>query len=173
MAHSSQGFYVVEDNERQLWNHTMLWFRITDGTVARPSAEVARVWYKSDRSSSGSLQKTFSWRTETKLISWTLAFVKLARNFFRKSYTPPIPSYCFTLFYDRKKQISDTQGWQWLLECSCFEYERKVKLFFTDTPAIPFFLSWYKCFLRCGEAKEGDFLMEIIFAILFWEANLA
>lgn len=139
MGCSSQGFYVVEDNERQLWNHMILWFRIIDGTVARPLAEVAWVWYKSDRSLSGSPQKTFFWRTETEPISWTLVFVKLTRNFFKKRYAPSILSYCLALFCDRKKQIFFTQGWQWLWGCSCFEHKRKVKLFFMDTPAIHFF----------------------------------
>lgn len=58
MAHSSQGFYVVEDNETQLWNHMILWFKIIDGAVARPLAEVAWVWYKSDGSLLGILQES-------------------------------------------------------------------------------------------------------------------
>lgn len=144
MAHSSQGFYVVEDNETQLWNHMILWFRIIDGAVARPLAEVAWVWYKSDGSLLGILQESlFFWETEKKLISWNLVFVKLARNVFKKRYTPSILSYSLALFCDRKKQISFMQCWQWLWECSCFEQERRVKLFFMGTPAILFFFfSW-------------------------------
>lgn len=55
MAHPSQGFYVVEDNESQLWNHVILWFGIIDGAMARPLAKVALLWYKSGESLSGIL----------------------------------------------------------------------------------------------------------------------
>lgn len=158
MAHSSQGFYVVEDNETQLWNHMILWFRIIDGAVARPLAEVAWVWYKSDGSLLGILQESlFFWRTETKLISWNLAFVKLARNFFKKRYAPSILSYCSALFCDRKKQISFMQCWQWLWECSSFEQERRVKLFFMGTPAILFFVFLIEIFFELWRNQGEGF----------------
>lgn len=58
MVHSSRGFDVVEDNERQLGNHMELRYRIIDGAVARPLADVVWVWYKNAGSSSGILQKS-------------------------------------------------------------------------------------------------------------------
>ena len=41
------------------------------------------------------------------------------------------------------------------------------------TLAVPFFSGRNIFFLRCGEAKEGDFLMEIILVIMFPEVNLS
>lgn len=120
MAHSSQGFYVVEDNESQLWNHVILWFRILDGTVARPLGKVARVWYKSCGSLSGIYTNIFfSLKNWYKAVFLNLSICEIWSFLEKKGAMHQLLQFVSVLC--RREQLSLTQGWQWLRECVCFE----------------------------------------------------
>lgn len=127
MAHSSQRLYVVEDNESQLWNHVILWFRIIDGTVARPLAEVAWVWHKSGGSLSGLLQKSFFFPLKNwyKSIFLNISICE-TRNFLKKR-VQSINSYSLFLFCVEGKRYP----WHKVgnaFENVCFEQENVLGL---------------------------------------------